>query len=192
MARSVIVSASAVYSHEGDYMGDYVLVENGRVETVSRGEPQVSVGKKMSLEGVLLPPLVDAHLHMRSLGASFRIVNLKGAASPEEVAKRLAAAGSPIAVGRGWNEEEFQPGSSLDRRVLDSYLGDKPALAVRICGHVAVANSAFIRETGIDKLYPNLVDKERGLLLEDAVSYAVSVAMKTSITRSSLGTRPQR
>ncbi|BAA81172.1 conserved hypothetical protein [Aeropyrum pernix K1] len=179
MARSVVVSAEAVYSHEGEYVGDHVLVDEGLVKSISRGEPHVSVGKRVAVKGFLLPPLVDAHLHMRSLGASFRIVNLKGASSPEEVAKRLAAANSPIAVGRGWNEEEFRPGSRLDRRILDSYLGEKPALAVRICGHVAVANSAFIRESGVDKLFPNLVDRERGLLLEDAVSYAVSVAMKT-------------
>jgi len=164
--------ATAVIDYNGDVIGDAVLVEKGVVAGVGP-ESRFPGVPRVRLEGYLAPGLVDAHLHLESLGLASVTVDLRGARSPREVAERLSRARGPVALGRGWNEEEFHVEGLPERGLLDELVPDRPAVAVRVCGHMAAANTRALEEARPWERYPGLVDRERGLLYEDAVALTV-------------------
>ena len=87
--------------------------------------------------------------------------------------ERLASARGPIAYGRGWDQEVLEEGRPPTRAELDRAVPDRPAVAVRICGHMAVANTLALRIARPWEAYPGLVDPDGGMLLEDAVYYTL-------------------
>lgn len=169
--------ATAVLDYNGDVIGDAVLVERGVVAGVGP-ESRFPGVPRVRLQGYLTPGLVDAHLHLEGVGLALSTVDLRGSKSPVEVARRLASSSGPVALGRGWNQEEFESEELPERSVLDEAVPDRPAVAVRICGHMAVANTRALEETRPWERYPELVDKEKGLLYEEAVSYVVEKLKK--------------
>ncbi len=183
MPPSVVLDADVVLDGSGDVLSGPVLVEDGRVQGLGR---RPGYARTVRLRGVLTPALVDAHLHITGIGLSLAGADLRGAGSPEEVAARLAMAGGPIAYGRGWDEHLFTEHRDTPptRQVLDKYIPDRPAVAVRVCGHMAVANTPALAMTEPWKRYPGLVDRERGILLEDAVGYVIESLLDKLDTRA--------
>ncbi len=168
---SILVRARGVIDHHGDLVGDSLLVEDGVIRGVGRAPGYVTESR---LDGYILPGFVDAHLHVKGLGTSLYGADLRGARSPEEVARRLATVEGPLAIGRGWDQEAFEEPVLPDRRLLDKYVPDRPAVAIRVCGHMAVLNTRALEAVEPWRLYPDHVDRERGVLFEDAVYYAVN------------------
>ena len=162
-----------------DDAGDYVVVDGWRILRVGRGRPPGWASIRR-VDGYIIPAFIDAHAHLSWLGLLLNGVDLRGSKSPVEVADRLARAPGPVAYGRGWDQEEFEErGSMPDRRLLDSRVPDKPAVAVRVCGHLAVANTRALELTRPWEAYPGMVDRDRGVLLEDAVYYVIEKLLET-------------
>ncbi len=156
-----------------DEAGDYVIISDGRIQRVGKGNPP-GWATPRDIGGYLFPAFIDAHAHLSWLGLLLNGVDLRGSRSPLEVADRLARAPGPIAYGRGWDQEEFdERGTMPERRLLDSRVPDKPAVAVRVCGHLAVANTLALEITRPWEAYPEMVDREKGLLFEDAVYHVI-------------------
>ncbi len=168
---AILYQADGIVDHNGDMVSTRIVVEDGRVKTLT---PSAGYYTRVEVKGYITPAFIDAHLHLKGLGASLYGINLRGARSAREVARRLAQARGPVAFGRGWDQEAFTTPGLPDRRLLDEALGDRPGVAVRVCGHMAVANTRALEETRPWLLYPDQVDRERGLLVEDAVYYVVN------------------
>ncbi|MEB3851931.1 MAG: amidohydrolase [Desulfurococcales archaeon] len=170
---TVAYTVQSVVNHYGEDSGDTIVVSDGRISSVTYGAyPSYATHKQ--LPGYILPGIVDAHLHLASLGVSLLGADLRGARDPWEVAERLGEARGPIAYGRGWDHESFRTERRYPtRKELDAVVPDRPAVAVRVCGHVAVANTLALAMTRPWEAYPSLVDRERGILLEDAVGYTM-------------------
>ena len=102
----------------------------------------------------VFPGWADSHLHLAGLGKSLEVASLRGAASAEEAAARMAkaAAALPPGVwveGRGW-DQNLWPGKQFpDARALER-VGDRPALARRVDGHAVWVNQAALKAAGID------------------------------------------
>lgn len=170
MPHNVSLAADYVLDENGDVVGEHVVIEGGRVARVGWSAPPGS----LRVRGYLFPAFIDAHAHPLSLGMALSGADLRGSRSPAEVATRLSTARGPIAYGRGWDQEAFEePGLLPDRRLLDEAVPDRPAVAVRVCGHMAVANSLALDLARPHERYPDLVDLDRGLLYEDAVYYTI-------------------
>ncbi|KPJ51106.1 hypothetical protein AMJ40_00960 [candidate division TA06 bacterium DG_26] len=168
---------------------------NGRVLTMesapseveallTRGERIAAVGntsevlalapagtKIMDLGGrVLSPGFVDAHTHFVSHGLDLSRPDLLAARDVDqalEIVREAARQKNPskplIAVN--WDESRWKDPRRPTLIELDKVVGSHPVILRRICGHVAVANSAALR-----LLPPGLkwVDRRRGLLFEYA------------------------
>lgn len=75
-----------------------------------------------------------------------------------ELQKRIHARGSEFKgwiTGRGWDQEKFAEARYPTRYDLDQAATDKPIFLHRICGHIAVANSAALTSAGINSRTPD-------------------------------------
>ncbi len=167
---TILYKGLGVIDHNGDYIGDAILVEDGVIKGFSRR----GYASAREVNGYILPGFVDAHLHVKGLGTSIYGADLRSSRSPEDVARRLASVKGPIAIGRGWDQEAFDKPGLPTRRLLDQAVPDRPAIAVRVCGHMAVVNTRALEETKVWQVHPEHVNRETGLIVEDAVYYAVN------------------
>jgi len=117
----------------------------------------------------LLPGLVDAHTHLMHWGFRFLRPGLGGAANRAEVLDRIREAHRNLPPGRlllgeGWDESGWPDPGFPTRQELDAIDAGRPMVIRRICGHMAVANSAALVHfpAGPD------VDPTSGFLLEEA------------------------
>ncbi len=170
-----LLKAWLVLDENGEPCCDSVLSVNGRIARTGWGLHDPSAETVTAGENAIITPgVVDSHMHIAGLTLQRSGVDLRGSKSSVEVAKRLARARGGIAYGRGWSEEEFENEKDrLTRKLLDEHIPGRPAVAVRVCGHMAVANTAALSIARSWERYPGLVDRNRGILLEDAVSYTI-------------------
>jgi hypothetical protein len=162
-----------------------LLLENGNLYTMDRRRPRatsiaigggriLAVGSAadvapwrgpetvaVDLGGrLVVPGLIDAHLHFLSYGLSLREIDLIGVPSLAAAQARIAerAAQTPVGqwlTGRGW-DQVFWPGQQFPaRQDLDAVTPDHPAFLRRKCGHAGWANSQALALAGITRATPD-------------------------------------
>lgn len=170
------------YRVPGAPAGDAILVKDGIVTAIGNRDGLSGSESEIRYEGaVILPGMRDAHLHPVAYAAALRGATLATAADFEELAARLIAAAAlapgPV-LGMRLNEEALAERRLPDRHVLDSAVADRPLLAHRYCGHVAVANSVALALAGIDSASPDPVG---GSIDRDADGTPTGVLRETAI-----------
>lgn len=161
----LVIWGGPVYTAEpGQPKAEAVAVEKGRIAYVGdRAGAQARVGAKtqvIDLKGAaLFPGFTDAHAHLRGIGERELTLNLEGAASAAEAARRVQAwiadkTPAGLVQGRGWIETGWPEGRFLERRDLDPVSGGRPVVLVRADGHALVANSAALKAAGVDERTP--------------------------------------
>ncbi len=121
--------------------------------------------KLIDLKGqTIIPGLIDAHLHFLSLGT--RLLQIDAFWKPkgeilEAVAEKLKKIepGEWI-LGRGWNQEVWDPPLFPTKEDLDAVAPDVPVALTRVCGHATWVNSKALEIAGIDKNTPDPVGGE--------------------------------
>jgi predicted amidohydrolase YtcJ len=111
-------------------------------------------------EQFLMPGFNDAHTHLGSAGEGMLAARLYGAASIEELKKRLAASvaahrpGEWI-TGAGWDHTLWPEKQFPNKWMLDDVSPKNPVLLTHVSGHVAVANSLALKLAELDAKSPN-------------------------------------
>lgn len=112
--------------------------------------------------GWVFPGFNDSHLHLLDVGRGLGAIDLFGATSPADIARRCAdfirrrnvPAGRAI-YGNGWNQDKFTGAPVLPTRAdLDALVPDHPLLLDRVCGHIMVCNTAALQAAGITAQTP--------------------------------------
>jgi predicted amidohydrolase YtcJ len=142
-----------------------VDVRTGATRNVSVGE-----GRPVDLgDAVLLPGLVDAHMHLRNLGAQSRWLDLRGVASVDALAKRVNVAAQPgqWLLGRGWDDSLWPP------HTYDPAIFHPEALVwlTRVDGHAAWLNAKALLCLGPEGV-PEGGAIRGGLLVDRAMDIA--------------------
>lgn len=156
----------------------------------------------------LLPGLNDNHTHPMAYGESLHSIDATPGAAPTLAALQDAfhrAATQPVGsgaigdAGDGWLQARGYDDTRLDvhrhptRHDLDAVTGNRPAILVRTCGHLAVANSAALARAGVTGETPNppggQIDRDErgeptGLLRETAMGLVRSLVPRP--TRSQI------
>jgi predicted amidohydrolase YtcJ len=155
---------------DGKSRVEALTVTDGRVSDVGSSREMSkrrSAGVEiLDLKGrVAIPGLADSHVHLLGYGMLMRTLNLSGARSILEIQKMLAKAASTRPrdgwiVGRGWDQEKLRERRYPDRSDTD-VIGN-PVFIRRICGHVAVVNSAALNAAGINENTPDPYGGEIG------------------------------
>ncbi len=155
-----------------------VVVRDGVVEYVGSDEgarrEDRGVDEHVDAKGrTLLPGFNDAHGHFIHEGLMAARLDLSEADDVREVYKRVRdfAAAHPereVVMAERWDDGRWPEGGYPTRAGLDEACGDRPVLARRIDGHVAVANSALLEVYRDRWKGPwHGINEETGLLLEE-------------------------
>src|SRR5262245_14077408 len=104
----------------------------------------------------VMPGFNDAHLHLASGGFEKLNVSFAGVKSLDEMRARIAeraktASPGEWLQGRGWDHTLWRGQPLPTRQDLDAVTGDHPAIFGRVDGHIAVANSAALKQAGITR-----------------------------------------
>ncbi|WP_205707610.1 amidohydrolase family protein [Kineococcus vitellinus] len=137
-----------------------VLLAGGRVRAVGAdlraGAPGLDADAPAGAEvvdadgAVLLPGLVDSHVHLTQWAAARRRIDVLAAGSPSEVADvlaREAPAGDDLVVGHGFRDALWSEPPHGD--VLEARFGQRPVLVVSADLHAAWVNPAAARRFGV-------------------------------------------
>jgi len=112
----------------------------------------------VDLHGLVgVPGLADSHVHLLGYGMLLRTLDLSSARSIAEIQTILAKAASgklkdQWILGRGWDQEKLREHRYPERSDID--IVANPVFLRRICGHVAVANSAALTAAGVNENTP--------------------------------------
>lgn len=101
---------------------------------------------------LVLPGFNDSHTHFIAIGNSFSSIDLRGAASYDEVARKITRYAEVIPkgrwiLGRAWRMNE--PPTPAEKAALDSASPDNPVLIYFEGGSTAWANAAAFEVAGI-------------------------------------------
>ena len=150
---------------------DGVAVVGDKIEAVGdAAEIKAWIGphtRVVDLAGrAVSPGLVDGHCHLYELGRFLDQIDLRGAATPEEVAARVKAAAKGRGAGewirgRGWDQNLWPTKTFPTRALLDDI--PQPVALERIDGHAYWMNGAALRAM---KLGPT--DPPFGKIVRDA------------------------
>lgn len=106
--------------------------------------------------GLVVPGLIDAHAHLISLGAEQDTIDLRGVASPEEVAARVKQwiddhPDDPWIRGQNWDQSLFPGGQFPTAAALDKVARTRPVWLTRVDGHAGWANTEAMKRASITK-----------------------------------------
>lgn len=130
--------------------GEHILAigSNKTIKQIADSETQI-----VDLRGAtVLPGFIDCHSHLVEFGLSMRNLDLRETRSIEELKSLVSnktTEASRWILGRGWDQEQFAERRYPAKYDLDEVSPDKPVFLRRVCGHIAVANSAALREAKI-------------------------------------------
>ncbi|MFA7587027.1 MAG: amidohydrolase family protein [Novosphingobium sp.] len=103
---------------------------------------------------VLIPGMIDSHVHMIQIGMTTLMLDLTGTKSLAEAQARIAAHAAahpdkPWILGFGWNQESWGLGRMPTAAEIDAAVTDRPVWLMRVDGHAGWANSAAMTAAGI-------------------------------------------
>ncbi|WP_408586883.1 amidohydrolase [Novosphingobium sp.] len=139
-------------------IGAMVLDDAGTIKAVyAPGQKPSKKGVKFHIDGqgrVLLPGLIDAHVHVMSTGFAAMTLDLSETTSLADALSKIAAfaAAHPDRawiIGRGWNQERWKLGRFPTAAELDAAVPDRPVWLSRVDGHAGWANSAALKAAGV-------------------------------------------
>lgn len=147
-------------------------IEDGRILEVYTGSPPALPSDlpviRLPKEGLLIPGFVDTHTHMASYGLKLQRPDFGSVQSLEEFLEKLrtevAEFRGRFLIGEGFDQSIWPENRLPTREELDRVTGKTPVIIRRVCGHVAVANTAALER--IPKDVPG-VDRQQGWLFED-------------------------
>ncbi|MGA3038189.1 MAG: amidohydrolase [Vulcanimicrobiaceae bacterium] len=171
----LIVSAQTIHTVEPVAPAATAFaVRNGRFVYVGSVEGALALrGAKTEVvdfgNATILPGLVDAHMHLTSVGQALHEVDLYHVTSFDEVVRRTVAFAktSPDTwiVGGGWDQNLWTGKAFPTHDALSAAIPDRPVLLERVDGHAILVNAETMRIARVTKSTPDPVG---GRILRDA------------------------
>jgi len=165
--------AVAIYRGKIVAVGDDPEIERRR----GMGTKVINAGGKL-----VLPGIVDCHVHFLDGSLSLGRVNLEGSKDPADIQKRLREyaaqrPGDDWILGRGWNYAMFGPETLPHKKYLDEIFPNRPVFLEGYDGHTYWVNSKALVLAGITRDTP---DPPNGTIVRDPKTGEATGALKES------------
>jgi predicted amidohydrolase YtcJ len=120
-------------------------------------------------DGLVVPGMIDSHIHLIGGGLHLTSVQLRDAATREEFVRRVAEFAKTLPQGAwmtGGDWDHTRWGGELpDRAWIDAVTPNTPVWMHRLDGHMALANTAAMRAAGVGD---DVKDIDGGEIVRDA------------------------
>jgi predicted amidohydrolase YtcJ len=124
---------------------------------IHEGEKTPKKGFQARLDGkgrIVLPGLIDAHLHVMGTGFAALTLDLSETTSLADALEKIGAYAKAHPdrawlIGRGWNQERWQLGRFPTAAELDAVVPGRPVWLERVDGHAGWANTAALKAAGV-------------------------------------------
>jgi predicted amidohydrolase YtcJ len=167
---------------------DALAVVGDKIEVVgTAAEVKAWIGEHtrvVDLGGrAVTPGLVDGHCHLYGLGQSLEQIDLRGLASPEATAAKIAEAAKTRPKGEwirgyGWDQNRWPGQAFPSRALLDAAAPDHPVLLERIDGHASWVNGRALDAARIDE---KTADPTGGKIVRDPNGAATGIFIDTAM-----------
>ncbi|HWO75473.1 MAG TPA: amidohydrolase [Bacillus sp. (in: firmicutes)] len=143
-----------------------VFTKNGKIADTGKianlkNTYKDEIQKEIDLRGsMMLPGLVDSHMHLIGYGESLLRLDLTTVRSKQELLNQvrmraeIASQGEWI-VGEGWDENNWDQIEIPTSQELSEVAPYNPVLLKRTCRHAIVVNHEALKRANIDKDTPN-------------------------------------
>lgn len=163
-----------------------VYDDEGRItRLLERGEERPRTDYLLDGEGrVMLPGMIDAHVHVMDIGFAALTLDLSDTTSLEDALAKIKAfaegegAGRPWILGRGWNQEKWGLGRFPTAAELDAIVPDIPVWLERADNHANWANTEAMRRAGITSA---TADPAGGRIIRDTAGNPTGVFIDNAI-----------
>ena len=162
-----------------------VFDEEGKVTAVlKRGEERPQVDYRLDGKGqVMLPGMIDAHVHVMDIGFAALTLDLSDTTSLEDALAKIKAfaeanPGRPWILGRGWNQEKWGLGRFPTAAELDAVVSDRPVWLERADNHANWGNTLAITTAGITA---KTADPAGGKIIRDAKGAPAGVFVDNAV-----------
>jgi hypothetical protein len=139
-----------------DRFAAMLIGDDGRIlQVLDRGVPLPQASSGYDGQGkIVIPGLIDAHLHVMGLGFGALTLDLsqtRSLAEAQEAIRAFAEAnpGRQWIIGRGWNQELWGLGRFPTAAELDAAVGDRPVVLERVDGHATWVNTLAMQLAGV-------------------------------------------
>ncbi|NCP12747.1 MAG: amidohydrolase [Sphingomonadales bacterium] len=162
-----------------------VFDEDGKITAVlERGDKRPQVDYRLDGEGrVMIPGMIDAHVHVMDIGFAALTLDLSDTASLEDALAKIKAfadanTGRPWIIGRGWNQEKWGLGRFPTAAELDAVVSDRPVWLERADNHANWGNTLAIQTAGVTAKTP---DPAGGKIIRDAKGAPAGVFVDNAV-----------
>lgn len=150
-----------------------VFDDEGRVTQLLERKDKRPARPDYLLDGkgqIVLPGMIDAHVHVMGIGFGALTLDLSETTSLEDALAKIRQfaddnPGRPWILGRGWNQEKWGLGRFPTAAELDGVVSDRPVWLDRADSHAAWGNSLAIKLAGITA---KTADPAGGRIIRDA------------------------
>lgn len=157
MGRRVVAARKVLCFDRAGTVADWIAIDDGRFDEVGTGEPP-SGDPLVKVDGVVLPGMIDAHVHLTSTGIYRNGLDCRDCRSIPQLLETIAGfvrQNSVTWIAGG----SFDPGRNADPRMpdrweLDSVARDQVLMLVRADGHSSTLSSAALEALDLDRTLP--------------------------------------
>jgi predicted amidohydrolase YtcJ len=137
--------------------GDRIVAVGSSAEVMKRARSARVIAGRGKL---VVPGLIDAHIHFLMGGLGLSSVQLRDARTPSEFARRIAQFARKTPRGtwirNGDWDHELWGGELPNRAWIDAETPDHPVWVNRLDGHMSLANSAALRAAKVTRDTPDI------------------------------------
>jgi predicted amidohydrolase YtcJ len=162
-----------------------VFDDDGKVVAVlDRGEKRPQVDYRLDGKGqVLIPGMIDAHVHVMDIGFAALTLDLSDTTSLEDALGKIKTfadenPGRPWILGRGWNQEKWGLGRFPTAAELDAVVADRPVWLERADNHANWGNTLAITTAGVTA---KTADPSGGKIIRDAKGNPAGVFVDNAV-----------
>jgi hypothetical protein len=153
-----------------------------KIENIDNGIEIVINKKKYKFHNsILMPSLMDSHLHFFGVGESGLMPDLRFCRDEDEMIDLLK--GSSLyrgnwLMGFGWNQENFKNKEFPNKKKFDLAFPDTPIFIRRVDGHAALVNSSALKLANINK---DTLDPLGGVILKDGADEPTGILIDNAL-----------